>query len=201
MEGKGILFIISAPSGTGKTTLIKELLKRVPGLSFSVSYTTRPPREGEIDGVDYWFVSENEFFKLVQEGKFAEWAQVHGDFYGTPKENLFPKPGTDVILDLDPQGARKIKEMIPNAVLIFLIPPSLKEMERRLRERGKDSEEAIQRRLTNAKMELDQIKRYEYTVLNDDMEKALECLKAIILAERCKTQRVFREAVNGEDNC
>jgi guanylate kinase len=200
MEGKGIVFVISAPSGTGKTTLIKELLKRIPGLSFSVSYTTRPPREGEIEGVDYKFVTESEFFKMVQEGKFAEWAQVHGAFYGTPKENLFPEPGTDVILDVDPQGAKKIKEIIPTAVLIFIIPPSLKEMEKRLRERGKDSEEAIQRRLANAQMELDKVKMYEYTVLNDDVEKALECLKAIILAERCKTQRVLGEVRDGKDN-
>lgn len=193
MEGKGIVFVISAPSGTGKTTLIRELLRRLPGLTFSVSYTTRPPRPGEADGVDYRFVSREEFLRMVEEGAFVEWAEVHGDLYGTPKGALDPPPGKDVILDIDPQGARRVKELRPDAVLIFILPPSLEELERRLRERKKDPEEVIRQRLANARNELEQIKMYDYTVVNDNVDRALQYLSAIVLAERSKTSRLLPE--------
>jgi len=195
LEGKGIVFVISAPSGTGKTTLIREILKRVPGLTYSVSYTTRPPRPGEVDGVDYRFVTREQFLEMVKKGEFLEWAEVHGDLYGTPKGALSPPAGNDVILDIDPQGARQVKELKPDAVLIFLLPPSLEELERRLRERKKDPEEAIRQRLINAKKELEQIGLYDYTVVNDEVEKALQYLSAIILAERSRTPRVLPEVI------
>lgn len=193
LEGKGIVFVISAPSGTGKTTLIKELLKRVPGLSFSVSYTTRSPRPGEVNGVDYYFVTREQFLRMAEEGYFAEWAEVHGDLYGTPKGALTPPFGTDIILDIDPQGARKVRELRPDSVLIFILPPSMEELERRLRQREKDPEEVIRQRLTNAKKELEQIGLYDYTVVNDDMERALQYLSGIVLAERSKTPRILPE--------
>lgn len=195
MEGKGIVFVISAPSGAGKTTLIREILRRISGLSYSISYTTRPPRPGEVDGKDYHFVTEEEFMEMAREGKFVEWARVHGALYGTPKENLYPGPGTDVLLDIDPQGAKQVKELRPDAVLIFIVPPSMDELERRLRERKKDSEEDIRRRLSNARKELDQVGLYDYIVVNDELENALQYLSSIILAERCKTERVLKEGI------
>ncbi len=195
MQGRGIVFVISAPSGAGKTTLIREILKRISGLSYSISYTTRPPRPGEVNGRDYHFVTEEEFLRMMREGKFVEWARVHGFLYGTPKENLYPKPGTDVLLDIDPQGAKQVKEIRPDAVLIFIVPPSIDELERRLRERKEDSEEEIRKRLSNARKELDQVGLYDYIVVNDELDKALQYLSSIILAERCRTRRVLKEGL------
>ncbi|HEX16154.1 MAG TPA: guanylate kinase [Deltaproteobacteria bacterium] len=197
---KGILFVISAPSGTGKTTLIQELMKEVDGLSFSVSYTTRRPRPGEVQGRDYHFVSRKDFLRMADEGRFLEWAEVHGDLYGTPLESLYPPEGTDMILDIDPQGAKKVRQMRRDAVLIFIVPPSLEELERRLRKRGKDSEEAIKGRLKDAREELAQIPLYDYIVVNDQFGEALRCLSSIIRAERCKMERVVKEVGNGADN-
>ncbi len=197
---KGILFVISAPSGTGKTTLIQELMKEVDGLSFSVSYTTRQPRPGEVQGRDYHFVSRKDFLRMVDEGRFLEWAEVHGDLYGTPLESLYPPRGTDMILDIDPQGAKKVRQMRRDAVLIFIVPPSLEELERRLRKRGKDSEEAIKGRLKDAREELAQIPLYDYIVVNDQFGEALRCLSSIIWAERCKRERVIKEVGDGADN-
>lgn len=193
MEGKGIIFVISAPSGTGKTTLISQLIGEVPGLRFSVSYTTRRPRPGEENGKDYFFVSQDHFLEMVEKGKFVEWASVHGDLYGTPRESLTPPEGVDMILDIDPQGAEQIKRTCPDAVFIFLLPPSFQELERRLRQRGKDSEETIRQRLMDAVAELKKIDLYDYVVVNDDIEKALDCLKAIVKAERCKRTRMLKE--------
>ena len=189
---KGILFVISAPSGTGKTSLIRRLLEEVEGLAFSVSYTTRPPRPGEVQGKDYHFVSKEEFLRRAEEGFFLEWAEVHGDLYGTPWESLRLSDDEDLILDLDPQGARRVKDLRGDAVLIFVVPPSMEELERRLRERGKDPEEAIKERLADAQKELDQIHLYDYIVINDRFEEALRRLSSIVLAERYKRDRVLR---------
>lgn len=198
---KGILFVISAPSGTGKTSLIRKLLQEVDGLTFSVSYTTRPPRPGEVDGRDYHFVSKEEFLQRVEDGSFLEWAEVHGDLYGTPWESLHRPDDKDIILDLDPQGAKRVKAFREDAVLIFVVPPSMEELERRLRERGKDPEEAIRERLADAQKELDQIHLYDYIVVNDRFEEALRRLSSIVLAERCKSTRMLRGGeVDGKDN-
>lgn len=197
---KGIVFVVSAPSGTGKTTLIRELLKEAEGLTFSVSYTTRKPRTGEVEGRDYHFVSREEFLQMAAEGRFLEWAEVHGDLYGTPMESLDPPEGTDMILDVDPQGAKKIKELKGDAVSIFIVPPSLEELERRLRQRGRDSEEAIRKRLQDAREELAQIPLYDYIVVNDRFEKALRNLCSIVFAERCRRERLLKEVEGGEDN-
>ncbi len=198
---KGITFVVSAPSGTGKTTLLQRLRERVGGLRFSVSYTTRPPRPGEEEGRDYHFVSREKFFQMVQEGRFIEWAEVHGDLYGTPKVNFDGLGEEDLLLDIDPQGAKRIKEMVRDSVLIFILPPSLEELERRLRRRGKDSEETIRERLKNAKKELDQIALYDYIVVNDDLEEATLLLCSVIRAERCRRKRVMEVKVrDGQDN-
>ncbi|RUM88612.1 MAG: guanylate kinase, partial [Thermovibrio sp.] len=153
---KGLLIVISAPSGTGKTTLVHMLLKEFPDLEFSVSYTTRPPRPGEVDGRDYHFVDRKTFERMIEEGDFLEWAEVYGNLYGTSRTQVLKalNEGKDVILDIDTQGALQVKKNFPEAVLIFILPPSLKELERRLRNRGTDDEETIERRLKTAREEI-----------------------------------------------
>lgn len=179
---RGRLFILSAPSGTGKTTLRKALLERVPGLSYSVSYTTRPPRPAEVDGRDYRFISTADFEEGIRSGRWAEWARVHGHYYGTSAEDLerLLAAGGDVLLDLDVQGAEALAGRFPQSVTIFLLPPSLEELERRLRLRGTDSPEAIAVRLRNAAAEMACRDRYRHVVVNDRLPAALEELAAIL---------------------
>ncbi len=191
---KGMIFVISAPSGGGKTTLCKRMLKILPKLVYSLSFTTRPPRSGEKDGKDYFFISKEEFTMKIKEKKLAEWAIVHGSYYGTPKDFLENslKKGYNIILDIDVQGGIKIKKRYPlNTKLVFVIPPSLKVLEKRLRARRKDSAETIKRRLENAKKELREIRRYDCLIINDDLEKATEQLKAIIVSEQMKIKSFF----------
>ncbi|RLB07616.1 MAG: guanylate kinase [Deltaproteobacteria bacterium] len=191
--GKGILFVVSAPSGAGKTTLLRRVVSRLPGVSLSISCTTRAPRPGEQEGVDYFFISRAEFIDMMREDRFIEWAQVHGDLYGTPRSNLERlQQGEDLILEIDTQGARKIREELKDGVLIFILPPSLEVLEERLRSRGGDSEEAIQARLQNAQKELDQMTWYDYIVVNREIEEATKELASIIIAERCRTARVLK---------
>ena len=193
---RGILVVVSAPSGGGKTTLVKEALAADPELSLSVSYTTRPPRVGEVDGRDYWFVSAEEFARRRDAGEFAEWAQVFDHAYATPRAPLDAAiaAGRDVLLDVDIQGARAIKAVYPrDAVGIFVLPPSLAELERRLRARGTDSDAQIKRRLERVREELAVLRQdgwYDYLVVNTDRERAAQELKAIITAERCRLGRV-----------
>jgi len=190
---RGILFVVSAPSGAGKTTLLKKMISQLAGVGLSISYTTRPPRLGEREGIDYFFVSRGEFINMVKEGEFIEWAQVHGDLYGTPRANLETlQGGEDLILEIDTQGARKIREELKNGVLIFIQPPSLRVLGERLRARGGDSEEEIHARLQNAQKELDQMAWYDYIVINREIEEAARQLTSIIIAERCKTARVLK---------
>ena len=188
---KGIVFVISAPSGAGKTTLTKGLVRRFPDLSLSVSYTTRVPRAGEKPGSDYHFVKESVFRRMLQERAFAEWAEVHGNFYGTERRVLERRiaRGRDVLLDIDVQGAKKIKGLYRNAVSIFLVPPSLRELERRLASRGTDQRDVIRRRLIRAKRELEEIRHYDYAVVNRQVDQALSALSAILMAERLKVAR------------
>lgn len=189
---KGLLIVISAPSGTGKTTLTHMLLKEFPNLEFSVSYTTRKPRPGEVNGKDYFFVDRKTFEKMVEERDFLEWAEVYGNLYGTSKTQVLKAlhQGKDVLLDIDTQGALQVKKNFPEAVLIFILPPSLKELERRLRNRGTDDEETIERRLKIARKEIERAPLYDYIVVNDVLEKAFEQLKSIIIAEKCRTERL-----------
>jgi len=188
---KGLLIVISAPSGTGKTTLCHMLLKEFPNMEFSVSFTTRKPRPGEVNGKDYWFVTREEFLKRVEEGDFLEWAEVYGNLYGTSKSQVLKalNEGKDILLDIDTQGALQVKKNFPDAVLIFILPPSLRELERRLRKRGTDPEEVIEKRLRFAREEIKRARFYDYIVVNDVLEVAYNRLKSIITAEKCRTNR------------
>jgi len=184
----GILFVVSAPSGAGKTTLCKEIVDFFPSLRQSISFTTRPARAGEIDGVDYHFVDAERFRAMVAAGEFAEWAEVHGNYYGTALSTLHAasRAGEDVLLDIDCQGARQLKASVEQAVYIFILPPDMAELERRLRGRNTDSEAVIRRRLENAKAEIAQSSWYDYQVINDNIEQALGKLKTIFRQEMAR---------------
>ena len=178
----GRLFIISAPSGAGKTTLCNALLKRFTDLRYSVSHTTRPPRDGEQNGVDYYFVSIEEFKKNIERNLWAEWAEVHGHFYGTSAkfiESTLCKEN-DILLDIDVQGAKQILKRYPDAITIFIMPPSIPELEKRLKNRGNDSRHTIAKRLTAAEAEIAQKKFYTHEIINDSLPEAVEQLTNII---------------------
>lgn len=189
--GKGILFVISAPSGTGKTTLARKLIEQVPDLQFSVSYTTRSPRANERDGEDYYFVSHDRFKEMIANDEFLEWAEVLGNYYGTSRSFVerWAHQKVDLILDIDTQGAKQVKEKGVEAVLIYLLPPSFHSLQERLQSRGLDSNEQIQYRLAQARKDMKEAIGFHYIVLNDQMEEALETLKAIVLAERCRREK------------
>ncbi len=188
---RGTLFVISAPSGAGKTTLIKRLLSSLDNITFSISYTTRPKREGEREGVDYYFVDEEKFRDMIDRDEFLEYAVVYGNYYGTPKRPVLEslERGIDVILDIDSKGARAVREKLEDAVLIFIFPPSMEVLIERLKSRGTDSEEVIERRIREAELEIEASSIYDYWILNDDLEKAYEELKSIVIAERCRKER------------
>jgi guanylate kinase len=189
---QGILFVVSAPSGAGKTTLVRKVIEQLPGVTLSVSCTTRVPRPEEQEGIDYFFITRDAFNAMEREGKFIEWAHVHGDLYGTPRANMAKlQHGEDLVLEIDTQGAREIRKELNDGVLIFIRPPSLEVLQERLQTRGGDSEEAMQARLHNAQKELDQMAWYDYIVVNDDIEEATRQLASIIIAERCKAARVL----------
>ncbi len=189
----GRLFVVSAPSGTGKTTLLKRVMHRLPGLAFSVSHTTRPPRSGEKDGVDYHFVTPGRFLEMIDQGLFLEHARVHANLYGTSwsaiKQQL--AAGLDVILEIDVQGAAIVRRSGGlEATHIFISPPSLAELEKRLRGRGTESEEMIAIRLDNARVEIGAIEEYEYLIVNDQLEPTADLLASIIVAERARAHRL-----------
>lgn len=181
-----MLFVISAPSGTGKTTLVKRLLKEVPRLRLSVSTTTRPPRKGEEEGVDYHFVSLKEFQERRQKGEFIESAEVHGACYGTSQKLLErdEAEGHDTLLDIDTQGALTLKKKLPQAVLIFLMPPSFSDLEERLKKRGTEGESDLKRRLAKAQSEIAEKDHYDYVIINDRLEEAYKALKGLIEEKR-----------------
>jgi guanylate kinase len=187
----GLIFIISAPSGTGKTTLVKGVVKELPGLKFSVSYSTRLPRANERDGEDYHFISPYAFQKMVEKEEFLEWAEVLGNHYGTARinVNLLESEGVDLILDIDTQGAKEVIKRVDHAVLIYILPPSLKSLRERLERRGLDSPEMIKLRLANAKRDIEEARWYHYVIVNERIEDAVEKLKAIIIAERCRKDK------------
>ncbi|MSM41284.1 MAG: guanylate kinase [Geobacter sp.] len=193
MKREGIVFIISAPSGAGKTTLCKEVIDIFHDLRHSVSYTTRQARPGEVHGRDYFFVGQEEFRRMVEADEFVEWAEVHGNCYGTALATLaeYRSRNIDVILDIDCQGARQLKEQFAGGVFIFILPPSYHELRRRLDKRNSDSEEVIEMRIENAAAEIRESRWYNYIIFNDDFSRALEELKSVIIAERCRTDRVL----------
>jgi guanylate kinase len=190
-KGEGLIFIISAPSGAGKTTLLRKVIAELPGLQFSVSYTTRPPRGNERDGEDYHFISASHFQKMVERNEFLEWAEVLGNRYGTARRNLaiLKAQGNDLVLDIDTQGAKRVVEQIEPTILIYVLPPSLESLQERLTKRGLDSPERIQFRLANAKRDMEEAQWYHYVILNDRIEETAEKLKAIIVAERCRKKK------------
>ena len=187
----GILVVISAPSGGGKSTLAREILKQIPQLHFSVSVTTRSPREGEKEGRDYYFLSNQAFKEKKDSGQLVEYAEVHGHWYGTPKSSIEKhlREGKDILFDIDVQGGMQIKKIYPGAVLVFIAPPSIQILESRLRERRQDDEATIQRRLKAAVKEIDQSKNYDYLIVNEKVEQAVNQLRAIIQAEHLKMNR------------
>src|SRR5688572_23528411 len=195
-HGRGLLFIVSAPSGTGKTTLVERLVHVVPNLRMSRSYTSRPARAGESDGVDYNFISRTQFAGMVEANEFLEWADVFGHCYGTAAADTeaLLAAGQDVVLVIDVQGARQVRSRGIENVGIFVLPPSAAVLEQRLRGRSKDSEEQIVHRLDVACREVGEFAQYEYVVVNDEVEGAVERLQAIVRAERAKVKLMRREA-------
>jgi guanylate kinase len=188
---RGSILVISAPSGAGKTTLCKRLLEEDPGVEFSVSYTTRPPRSGEQDGVDYAFVNCAEFERRREAGEFVEWAMVGGHLYGTSMEVVKDAAarGRDILLDVDTQGAMNIRRQISEAVLIFILPPDKAALENRLMKRGTEAPEEVARRLGLAQGEVEKCSAYDYVIINDDFETAYRQLRAVVEASRCRTVR------------
>ena len=189
---KGLIVVISAPAGSGKTTLCKRLLQSSPSFISSVSFTTRPPRKQEIEGVDYYFVSREDFERLIEKDAFVEWAEVHGDLYGTSKQFLEKNVEADkeVVLEVDVKGGKKIKERYPPATLVFILPPSWQELKKRLHRRGTEGEESIKERLATAKEELKYFPYYDYFLINDNINTATRELLRIIGAERHKINRL-----------
>lgn len=190
---RGLLFVVSAPSGTGKTTVVDCLMERSRGLSRSRSFTSRPARPGEVDGVDYNFVSRPTFEAMIREGRFLEWADIFGNLYGTGRETTEAAlaAGLDLVLVIDVQGARQVRERLADrAVEVFVLPPSFEVLAARLRGRNKDSEDAIRERLATARREVDAVEEYDYVVINDDLDRCVEEIGAIIVAERLKLGRL-----------
>ncbi len=181
-----IVYIVSAPSGSGKSTLVSELFKVVKHLDFSISYTTRPPRGSEQNGKEYFFVTKDQFEAMIKADEFLEYANVFGNYYGTAKRFLRDAEarGNDLLLDIDVQGAQQIKQRLPEAVSIFILPPDREKLEWRLRNRGLDSEEVIRRRLDTARREIENYSKYDYILVNERLEQATDELKAVVLAER-----------------
>lgn len=195
---RGTLYIISAPSGTGKGTIVSEILKADPNIHFSVSATTRAPREGEKDGVNYYFISREEFQGLVDSGGMLEHAEFCGNCYGTPKKAVFDKlaEGHDVILEIETVGAMNVKAACPEAVSVFILPPSLKELRHRLESRGTESEETVEKRIAEARGEIGKARNYDFVVVNDDLEKAIEDVREVMRAAK-KLTKLNHDTIEG----
>ena len=193
MKKEGLLFVVSGASGSGKTTLCRAMLKIFPHLLFSVSYTTRPRRPGDKEGRDYHFISPQEFQRMVDRGDFAEWAEIYGHRYGTSKRILeeVRDKGRDVILDIDGQGARQIRKRNLGGTFIFVLPPSLQDLKRRLMDRQTEAKGALRERMEKAQEEIAEARWYDYLILNDNLKRAQDQLKAVILAEHCRRERLM----------
>ena len=189
----GQLYVISGPSGVGKSTIIRELRNQCIDLGYSASHTTRLPRAGEEEGINYHFVNKDTFQNMIDENDFVEWAKVYDEFYGTSYSSLQEQldQGLDVILDIDSQGAKNIQNYFKESILIYLLPPSIEALEKRLRDRATDGEEAIETRFSKATKELQNCTWYNYIILNDDLKQAVEELKSIIISNRCRTVKML----------
>ncbi|KAF2958642.1 guanylate kinase [Thermotoga sp. Ku-13t] len=189
----GVLYVISGPSGVGKTSIIDGVMKKVKNVVFSVSCTTRPKRPNEVDGRDYFFVDERTFKCMMEQDEFLEWAVVHGYYYGTPRKFVEEqlKNNVNVILDIDVQGAMTVMKKVKDAVFIFIAPPSFEELKRRLMRRGTERQEDMMKRLEDAKKELEQIPKFQYLIVNVDLQESIDQLTSIIVAEQLKVERVI----------
>jgi guanylate kinase len=196
-KDRGDLFVVSAPSGAGKTTLCRKLISILPDITHSVSYTTRAPRSGEVNDRDYSFISETDFRRMADEGQFAEWAEVHGNLYGTSKSRLEDtlEKGMDIILDVDVQGARQLRESYPGGVYVFILPPSMEALAERLRSRMSDSPGEIKRRLEKAGDEIEDYVHYNYVIVNNIFEEALKELEVVVISRRPGSGRVDSKGV------
>lgn len=192
MKDKGLIIVLSAPSGTGKSSICRRLLGSCPEIEFSVSFTSRMPRPNEIDGKDYFFISRQDFQRRIDQGEFVEWVENYGNFYGTSAKaiNKVLNQGKDLLLDIEPRGARAIKEKFPDAVFVFVLPPSLDELLRRLEKRGHEDPEAIKVRFAQAERELREVLWYDYAIFNEDLEAAIRQMIAIYRAEKSKINRL-----------
>lgn len=192
IKRRGTLIVVSAPSGAGKTTLCHEVRGLIPDLYYSVSYTTRPPRPGEINGIDFHFVTPREFAAMRDRDELAEWAMVHDNMYGTPAKALEGalRRGLDVLLDIDTHGARQLRQRYPECVSVFIMAPSIADLQARLRERNSDAPGEIERRLNRAREEIVAWRQYDYLIINRDVKEAADQLASIIQAERCRTSRL-----------
>lgn len=190
-RNRGLLIVLSGPSAAGKNTLLNALMERLSDIKYSVSATTRAPRPGEQDGVNYYFLTREEFERRAAQGEFLEWAEFCGNLYGTPRKYVEEvlASGQDIIMDIDIQGAKQVRKAMPEAVSVFLMPPSAEELRKRIVKRGKDSEEAIRQRLSQVDREIQAVFDYDYVILNDDLERAVGRLVSIILAERSRVPR------------
>lgn len=190
-QNHGLLIVLSGPSGAGKGTLCQELLRQMPQVKYSVSATTRQPRPGEVDGLHYYFRSREEFQTMIEEDQLLEWAEFCGNYYGTPQFAVEQaiQAGNDVILEIEIQGALQVKKRFPQGVFIFVVPPSMDELSQRIHKRGTESEEVIQKRLKTAARELEYVSEYDYVVVNDEIPLAVDKLKGILLAEKCRVKR------------
>jgi guanylate kinase len=187
--------VVSAPSGTGKTSICRKLMKMYPELHFSVSHTTRPPRADEMNGRDYHFVTEESFRQGVAEGAYAEWAENYGYLYGTPLKNMasLPGKGFDLLLDIEPKGAKALKEKFANGIYVFILPPSIDELRRRIQRRGSESDYILEQRITKAIGEIREAFWYNYIIFNDHLDDAVQRLQAIYLAEKCRTEKLMEK--------
>lgn len=192
---QGLFLVVSAPSGAGKSSICQKMLELCPQLKFSISYTTRSPRPGEKDGKDYYFVSREKFLRRVGRGEFVEWVENFGNLYGTSRKTMEKHlaKGKDLLLDVEPRGAKKIKKVFKKGIFVFILPPSRADLMKRLKRRGHESKEVIKTRLAQAESELREISWYDYVIFNKDLDKAVEQLKAIYIAEKCRKEILAKE--------
>ena len=201
-RGKGLLIVISGPSGAGKGTICKRFMERNKNVALSVSATTRSPRNGEVEGVNYYFMSKEKFKEKINDNDFLEYAEVYDYYYGTPKSNVqeMLDSGKDVILEIDIQGALKVKENSEEGVFIFILPPSMEELKQRIINRGSETQESLMKRFKSAYKEINFVSRYNYAVVNDEVEIAVEKLEAIICAEKCRVDRLKHSILDSKED-
>nr|WP_207707413.1 guanylate kinase [Clostridium tarantellae] len=199
---KGVLIVISGPSGAGKGTICKALLEKNEDIFISVSATTRNPREGEVDGVNYHFLSKEQFLRRVEEDDFLEWAEVYGNYYGTPKSNVekLLDEGKNVILEIDIQGALKVKEKAREGVFIFILPPSMEELKQRIIKRGSETPESLMTRFKSAYQEINYVSKYNYAVVNDNVEDAVNKIESVLIAEKCRVDRLKETILESKED-